>query len=79
MKAFLFTDNFIILVLSPKIEPPVLFEEGSIAKTATLKPRSIKDIPNVSINVDFPTPGTPVIPTLKEFLCCFNLDNRRSA
>jgi hypothetical protein len=44
-------DNSIILVLSPKIEPPLNEEEGSTAKTATLCPDSTSIMPNASIKV----------------------------
>ena len=43
--------------LSPRIEPPVLELEGSMAKTAILKPRFAKKRPKISIKDDFPTPG----------------------
>ena len=49
-------------VLSPRILPPPSVEEGSIAKTASLWPFFSTILPNSSINVLFPTPGTPVIP-----------------
>ena len=39
-------------------------ELGSTAKTATFFPMEVKYFPNASINVLFPTPGTPVIPIL---------------
>ena len=54
-------------VLSPKILPPVDELDGSIAKTATFLPFPTKVVPNDSINVLFPTPGTPVIPIRIEF------------
>ena len=76
MKAFLFTDNLIILVLSPKIDPPVVLEDGSTARTETFKPKFINFIPKDSIKVDFPTPGTPVIPILIVLLLAFILDNK---
>ena len=38
-------------------------EVGSTASTATLWPRSVRDLPRLSIKVLLPTPGTPVIPT----------------
>ena len=53
-------------VLSPKIDPPEILEEGSIASTATRCPLSIKYRPRVSIKVDLPTPGTPDIPRRKD-------------
>src|SRR4051812_49916445 len=36
--------------------------EGSTASTATLWPAAINCIPNASMNVLLPTPGTPVTP-----------------
>ena len=35
MKALSFTEDFSILVLSPKIDPPENLDEGSTAKTTT--------------------------------------------
>ena len=66
INAFLSVTNCSILVLSPKIEP--LFTEllGSTASTATFLPCAVKCFPKASINVLFPTPGTPVIPILIE-------------
>ena len=54
-------------------------DDGSIAKTATLFPLDIKNDPKASIIVDFPTPGTPVIPILIELLFSFSFDRRRFA
>ena len=48
-----------IRVLSPRIEPPERAEEGSTASTATLSPRSIRNMPKASMKVDLPTPGVP--------------------
>ena len=76
MNAFLFTESFSILVLSPRIDPPEKRDEGSTANTATLKPFLISFIPNDSIKVDLPTPGTPVIPILIDL--SFPLNNSRS-
>ena len=45
-----------ILVLSPSSDPPVVPEEGSTAKTATLCPSAVRERPNVSMNVDLPAP-----------------------
>jgi hypothetical protein len=50
-------------VLSPRIEPPLRFEEGSTASTATLWPWSIRCRPKASMKVDLPTPGTPEMPS----------------
>ncbi|WP_338030665.1 hypothetical protein [Chryseobacterium balustinum] len=38
-----------------------------MAKTATFLLFEIANLPKFSIKVDFPAPGTPVIPTLIEF------------
>ena len=43
--------------------PPVRVDEGSTASTATLCPSVVSIVPSASMNVDLPTPGTPVIPT----------------
>ncbi len=51
-----------IRVLSPRIEPPETWLVGSIASTATRLPAAIRRVPSSSMNVDLPTPGTPVIP-----------------
>ena len=56
-----------ILVLSPKILPPVFSLLGSIAKTATFLPLLVRNFPNDSIKVLFPTPGTPETAMRKEF------------
>ena len=66
IKAFSSFANSSILVLSPKIEPLFTEELGSIAKTATFFPSEIAYLPKLSIKVDLPAPGTPVIPTLTE-------------
>jgi len=63
IKALSEAANRAIRVLSPRIEPPVRAEEGSTASTATLWPRSIRNIPSTSMVVDLPTPGEPVMPT----------------
>jgi hypothetical protein len=49
-------------VLSPRIEPPVSGDDGSTASTATRKPSPSKCMPKVSMKVDLPTPGTPLMP-----------------
>ena len=72
IKACSWTDNFSMRVLSPKIDPPDKLDEGSIAKTATRWPCSIRYKPRVSIKVDFPTPGTPEIPRRNEQPVCGN-------
>ncbi len=50
-------------VLSARIEPPVRRDDGSTASTATLRPWPVSMWPSVSISVDLPTPGAPVMPT----------------
>ena len=62
----------LILVLSPKILPPLFSELGSIVSTATLCPLLQIIVPKASINVLFPTPGLPVIPIL--ILSSFGLE-----
>ena len=52
-----------ILVLSPRIDPPVRLLEGSTASTATERPRSTMWSPSASMSVDLPAPGAPEIPT----------------
>ena len=56
------TDNSSMRVLSPKILPPLEALEGSMVRMATFIPLFTKTLPKASINVLFPTPGTPVIP-----------------
>ena len=48
------------------------FDDGSMANTATLKPSLINFRPNDSMKVDFPTPGTPVMPILIELSFLLN-------
>jgi len=43
---------------------------GSTARTATFLPNPVKCFPKASINVLFPTPGTPVIPIRTDLLAC---------
>ncbi len=45
------------------MDPPVRDEEGSTASTATRWPDAVRFEPKASMVVDFPTPGTPVMPT----------------
>lgn len=59
-----------IRVLSPRMEPPVLLDEGSTASTATRWPRPVSRVPKASMKVDFPTPGTPLIPIRRAFPAC---------
>ena len=60
--------NSSILVLSPRMLPFVISLLGSTAKTAILRPSLVTYLPNDSIKVLFPTPGTPVTPILIDFL-----------
>ncbi len=50
-------------VLSPRIEPPLRWLDGSTASTATWWPASMACRPSASMNVDFPAPGAPETPT----------------
>lgn len=43
---------------------------GSIASMAMRLPCDVKCFPKASINVLFPTPGTPVMPILIDLLAC---------
>src|SRR5574343_1294097 len=54
-------------VLSPRIEPPDTVEDGSTASTATRWPCPIRYRPSASMKVDLPTPGTPLMPSRKDF------------
>ena len=63
MKAFISVASRAMRVLSAKIEPPVRRDDGSTASTAILCPSPVSMLPSASIVVDFPTPGTPVMPT----------------
>src|SRR5574343_1444703 len=54
-------------VLSPRIEPPDTVDEGSTASTATRWPCPIRYRPSASMKVDLPTPGTPLMPSRKDF------------
>lgn len=59
-----------IRVLSPRMEPPVRLEDGSTASTATRWPSPVSIVPSASMNVDFPTPGTPLIPIRRAAPAC---------
>ena len=59
-------DNCSILVLSPSMLPFERSLEGSIANTASFFPCVMRCIPKASINVLFPTPGTPVMPIRRD-------------
>lgn len=37
-------------------------DDGSTARTATRCPSEVSIVPNASMNVDLPTPGTPLTP-----------------
>ena len=65
MKAFGSRDSRSIRVLSPRIEPPESALVGSTASTATRWPRPVRKRPSVSMNVDLPAPGAPLMPTRK--------------
>lgn len=52
-------------VLSPRIAPPLRWEEGSTASTATLSPASTNWQPSVSIRLLLPAPGGPEKPMRK--------------
>ena len=49
-------------VLSPRIEPPLRWLDGSTASTATRCPEPITCIPRASMKVDLPAPGDPEMP-----------------
>ena len=51
-----------IRVLSPRIEPPLRSELGSMASTASLWRSEVTMLPIASMKVDLPAPGTPVMP-----------------
>ncbi len=55
-----------IRVLSPRIDPPEIVLDGSTARTATRCPWAITCSPSASMNVDFPEPGAPLIPSRSE-------------
>ena len=63
MKASGSTDSVAMRVLSPSTEPPVRTDDGSTARTPTRWPEPVSRVPSASMNVDFPTPGTPEMPT----------------
>ncbi len=49
-------------VLSPRIEPPLRSELGSMASTARRWRNEVTMLPTASMKVDLPAPGTPVMP-----------------
>ena len=56
--------SFSMRVLSPRMLPLVRSDEGSMASTASLPPYSRSTcMPNSSMLVDLPAPGTPLMPT----------------
>ena len=70
MKAACRRDSSSMRVLSPRIEPPPRLDDGSIASTASERPRSSSDRPKRSMKVDLPTPGTPVMPSRTDLPVC---------
>ena len=70
MKAFFSRDKASIRVLSPRMLPFERSLLGSIASTASLRPCLIKCMPNASIEVLLPAPGTPVMPIRTDFPAC---------
>ena len=62
MKAFSSRARSAMRVLSPRIEPPVSAEEGSMESTATRRSRATRCLPSASMKVDLPTPGAPEMP-----------------
>ena len=54
-------------VLSPRMDPPLRSDEGSMASTASLWRREVTMLPTASMKVDFPAPGTPVMPMRTDF------------
>jgi len=63
MKARGSTDSLVMRVLSPRMLPPEIELDGSIASTATRWPCFVRLVPRASMKVLLPTPGTPVTPT----------------
>ena len=60
-------------VLSPRIEPPLRSDEGSMASTASLCRSEVTMLPMASMKVDLPAPGTPVMPMRTDFPACDDL------
>lgn len=46
------------------LSPPDDTDDGSTARTATLWPREVSNVPRASISVDFPAPGAPDSPLI---------------
>ena len=73
-------ESFSIRVLSPRIDPPVDLEDGSIAyrpsfsqmltSTASFSPKPQICMPSLSMSEDFPAPGDPQNPTRIDLSCC---------
>ncbi len=61
------------LICVRKLLPPVVVEEGSTANTATLWLRSVRNLPNDSINVLFPAPGGPDNPANTNYVYLINV------
>ena len=68
MKALCEAASFGMRVLSPRIEPPVLEEVGSTARTATRCFWLMSWRPSRSMSVDLPAPGMPVMPMRRELV-----------
>ena len=68
-------------VLSPRMLPPEIGLDGSTLSTATFSPRSrIRCMPSASMKVLLPTPGTPVMPTRRDWpVCGSSASSRRAA
>lgn len=49
--------------LSPRMDPPVTCELGSMVSTATFSPAFVSMPPSASISVLLPAPGGPAMPT----------------
>ncbi len=62
MKTFGLVEMLSMRVLSPRMEPPLRSDEGSIASTANLCLSEVTMLPMASMKVDLPAPGTPVMP-----------------
>src|ERR1017187_6167767 len=69
-----------IRVLSPRMLPPESGLYGSTVRPARRSPQSrMTYIPNASMKVLLPTPGTPVIPTRRDFPVCGRIKSSRCA
>ncbi len=73
-------DKCSIRVLSPRMLPPEIGLDGSTVRTARRSPRSwITCIPSASMKVLLPTPGTPVMPTRRDFPVCGRIESSNRA